>query len=602
MSQMIKAEQNIKTVFKVNAFIKLFLLILLMTFKGHSQEFNMERTWGTYFGDERFLLQDSKADKSGNLYVVGYFVPGSSLILPTFDNYDGFQQNYGGGDSDGFIAKFNQLGALVWYSYFGGTGEDIISGIDIDNENNVYILGLTNSTENIVTPGAYQTIINGQTDMFISKFSGGGDIIWSSYYGGSGYEGQISNLYSLSKMFFISHDGNNHFYIAGECASVNLGTTGTFQPVRGDSNHILAKFDSGGDRIWASYYGRSGNISGISATETTVYIRGRFVDCGHQPPFDSYYGTVDSYQPEPLSCSGTYLSRFNVNGQRIWSTYYADYDSTTSNSVKAYGDKVYFSGTGSSDLIASPGSFQTTAGEEIPPYLVQFSEDGTRDWGTFNGSNIGYPASGQSSSNSVTVDDSGGVYISGEINLHTNVATEGAYQTQLSSFRNGYVCKFDYQGKKIWGTYYGGNGREFEMHSSPSNDNFYLVGRTTSTSGMTTENCYQSDLKISELNGFPINIFISFFEPIPLTTKEFVKMPFAIIPNPNNGNFIVCLENALQKNCIINLYDLLCKKILTQEIITGKTEIHSESLARGIYLAKITADDDSSYSVKFVIE
>ena len=54
--------------------MKKAILLLLISCSVSAQNFNFQRSWGTYFGDERFYLQDSKVDKQGNLYLVGYFL------------------------------------------------------------------------------------------------------------------------------------------------------------------------------------------------------------------------------------------------------------------------------------------------------------------------------------------------------------------------------------------------------------------------------------------------------------------------------------------------------------------------------------------------
>ena len=50
--------------------IKLILIFVFIFFsKNIKAQFNYQRSWGTYFGDERFELGDSKTDSQGNLYI-----------------------------------------------------------------------------------------------------------------------------------------------------------------------------------------------------------------------------------------------------------------------------------------------------------------------------------------------------------------------------------------------------------------------------------------------------------------------------------------------------------------------------------------------------
>ncbi|WP_026979209.1 T9SS type A sorting domain-containing protein [Flavobacterium tegetincola] len=580
--------------------MKTIILFLLISFSASAQNFNFQRSWGTYFGDERFKLKDSKTDKQGNLYLVGVFINGTSTAQPVFPTSNSIQPTFGGGLSDGFIAKFDNVGQLSWATYFGGTDIDLISGIDFDSSNNLYIAGFTQSSNNIATPNANQTTLNGTSDFFIAKFTPTGILQWSTYYGGDGTEGfglaEISSGdYSLNRLS-ISHDKSNNFYIAGYSESQNLGTANTFQPIKDQSGQIIAKFDNDSNHIWTTYYSFNGNyMLAIKASTTALYVRGRINNCNPAHPSDNnYYGSANGYQPTSLNCSNTFLSKFNSSGQRDWSTYYADSNSTSKKSLDIFQDKVYFSGVSSSNLVTTSGVFQQSPGLESPPYLVQFTENGTRDWGTYNGSNFGYPASGGNyGADYTSIDESGGVYLSGVTGLHSNFATTGAYQSSLSGQTDGYVCKFDNQGQKIWGTYYGGNLSEYDMNMQPSSNNtFFVVGHSTSTSGLTTTNSYQPNISTYDINnGTPQNIFIAYFEPVPLSTSTFNTANVTLFPNPNNGNFTISCKNDFLENSNLEIYDTLGKRLYQQKLYGNETVINLENFSKGIYVAKISKNN-----------
>jgi hypothetical protein len=580
--------------------MKKAILFMLISVSATAQNFNFQRNWGTYFGDERFRLKDSKTDREGNLYLVGAFINGTSTMQPVFSTPNSPQATFGGGLSDGFIAKFNNLGQLTWATYFGGNDMDIISGIDFDATNKVYVVGSTQSPNNIASLNANQTMLNGISDFFLAKFTPTGILEWSTYYGGTSTEGYgLNEIFSADftlNRLSISHDKLNNFYIAGYSSSQNLGTLGTFQPLREQSDQIIAKFDNNSNHIWTTYYSFNGNyMLAIKSTTSALYVRGRINNCNPAFPSDNnYYGSVNGYQPTPLSCLNTFLSKFSISGQRDWSTYYAGSSSTPKKSVDVFQNKVYFSGASSSNLVTTPGVFQGLAGQEFPPYLVQFTENGTRDWGTYNGSNVGYPPfGGNYGADYTTTDESGGIYLSGVTSLRTNFATNLAYQTNLMGQTDGYVCKFDNQGQKIWGTYYGGNLSEFDMIMYPSNNNtFFVAGTSSSTTGLTTPNCYQPNISTYDIdNGTPNNIFIAHFVPIPLTTNTFNTVNISIYPNPNNGTFTVSGKNDFLVNSNLEIYDILGKLLFQQKLHKNETEINLENFSKGIYIAKITTND-----------
>jgi Secretion system C-terminal sorting domain/Beta-propeller repeat len=576
--------------------MKKYLFILLISFSANSQNFNFQRSWGTYFGDERFLLSDSKIDSQGNLYIVGAIFS-QDITTPTFNTPNSFHATYAGGLSDGFIAKFNTLGQLIWASYFGGENNDHISGIDIDAADNIYIIGTTNSLTKIATLGSYQNILAGINDSFIAKFTTNGTLDWCTYYGGILNDGDFSDgfVFDFSKLH-ISHDQNSSFYVTIATDNENMGTSGTFQPNKDLSSILISKFSNTGTRIWATYYSSNNNyITALAANGNELYVRGKINDCIPLYSNNSYYGTTNGLQPLRLNCRSNFFAKFNNDGQRLWGSYYGNtYNVTNLNSIKIFQDKIYFSGEAINDTtITTPGSFQENSGNVLAPYLVQLNPNGTRNWGTYNGNNFGLPILGyfnQVASN-ISLDDTGNSYLSGVTILHSNIATAGAYQDSFDSVDVGYVSKFDELGNKQWGTYYGGNNHHNNMIVHPYSSNFYLVGSTTSTIGMTTTNSLQPNLvSIIPDASEPQNIFIAHFEPNALATTNNELEKIELFPNPNKGSFTIKGNVTGLQNLEIVVYDNQGRTIYTkklnflEDIITVDLE---NKLQSGMYFVKI---------------
>ena len=279
----------------------LFSIFFISTFT--NAQFNFQRSWGTYFGDERFVLTDSEIDSQGNLYIVGT-VNGTDLTnITTFTNTSSYHQNFGGGDCDGFLIKFNNLGQIVWGTFLGGSGFDRISDIDIDNNDNLYVIGSTNSNSNIASIGAFQENLIGGGDCFISKFTSSGSVVWSTYFGGTGNE-----YNTISR---ISFDGANNIYISGATFSPNIATIGVFQEIPNNSTSQISKFDLNGNRIWTTYYGLNIPLWNLKANNLGIYVTSTTLDCPPNWSYNSYFGTTNSYKPLPENCREIYLTKFN---------------------------------------------------------------------------------------------------------------------------------------------------------------------------------------------------------------------------------------------------------------------------------------------------
>src|SRR6185503_2833832 len=102
------------------------------------------------------------------------------------------------------------------------------------------------------------------------KFNASGAIQWASYFGGSGME-DIRGL---------DIDFNSNIFLIGYTTSTSgIATSGAYQTTNGGSSDmIIAKFNSSGNRIWATYYGGTGidQGNGLSVdNNSNLFISGR---------------------------------------------------------------------------------------------------------------------------------------------------------------------------------------------------------------------------------------------------------------------------------------------------------------------------------------
>ncbi len=127
---------------------------------------------------------------------------------------------------DAFVAKINPSGSeLVFSSYLGGGGGDTGVGIAVDQENNIYVTGTTESS-NFPTIDAYQPNINGFLDAFVTKIARSGDaILWSTYLGGSGPEnGNDIAVQPQGSVFVTGATGSTDFPAVNAIQSTNRST------------------------------------------------------------------------------------------------------------------------------------------------------------------------------------------------------------------------------------------------------------------------------------------------------------------------------------------------------------------------------------------
>jgi hypothetical protein len=135
--------------------------------------------YSTFFGGPGFeLAHGLAADDGGNSYIAGW------TDSPEFSP---------NGPEDVFVARFDpdRTGAdsLVYVALVGGSdGADFGIDVAVDRDGNAYVTGHTSSTDFPVTPGAFDTSINGGYDAFVVKLDPNGEVVWSTYIGGSDNE------------------------------------------------------------------------------------------------------------------------------------------------------------------------------------------------------------------------------------------------------------------------------------------------------------------------------------------------------------------------------------------------------------------------------
>jgi hypothetical protein len=160
-------------------------------------------------------------DHLGNIYVVGYTY--GSLIGPN------------AGLADGFIAKYNEGGDLLWTRQFGTPGYDFAFSVAADTLGNVFVSGGVYASQDAWNAG--------NQDIFIDKFDAAGNQIWTRQLGTTANDvGGSSWLDNLGDVYFAG-------YTSGALGGPNLG----------GSDAVVGKYDGGGSLLWIKQFGTSGD-------------------------------------------------------------------------------------------------------------------------------------------------------------------------------------------------------------------------------------------------------------------------------------------------------------------------------------------------------
>jgi Beta-propeller repeat len=349
--------------------------------------------YSTFIGGSDVDIAEGIAiDSSGNIYIGGQTQSSNLQVVQPL------QGLYKGG-TDGFVAKIDgtagsaTLGQFKYLDYLGGSGADLVSAIGLDGLNNIYVTGITDSTDFPVhgaTPFQKQCGSNGQCDpnssgtqsdaFFTAIKSNLSEYIYSTYFGGNGADG--------ANTLVVDSVGNA--YAAGFTDSTNLAVTPkAYQPALNKAatlNAFVAELDpTGSTAKYVTYLGGSSSEAafGIALDSTNrIYLTGptTSVDFPIVAPFQNILGGASDAFVSLLDPSRS------GQGQLVYSTYFGGTgkeDTQLAGIAIDSKDNIYFTGdtasssTASPPFYISPNAYQPTISTPPDAFLTKISSTTT---------------------------------------------------------------------------------------------------------------------------------------------------------------------------------------------------------------------------------
>ncbi|MFZ4784289.1 MAG: SBBP repeat-containing protein [Flavobacteriales bacterium] len=411
--------------------------------------------WSSYYGGSGYdEASASCVDFEGNIYVVGF----TSAINTVATG--GFQNTYGGGNYDAYIAKFSMDGQRLWASYFGGSGSDFGENIAIDDDGNLVITG-TSSSADLTNGGVVTTFQGGAYDAFYAMLTSEGEFYHSGFIGGSATDEGVDVAFTDAQRFCVLVKTN----------STNVSTTDAVY--HGGTDMLMASYYLDGTADWSKYVGGENddvpycmetmNDGSLLIGGSTNSLTG-IANNGAQGSFGG--GDNDGS-----------LFHIDADGGVLWATYMggpAD-DWINGITINNTGQVFVAGSTSSTSGIATPNAFQTDlAGGEYDSFIAQVGDYGVKDWSSYFG------GEGDDRGVGVAYDELGNIYLGGTTTSLTNIGASG-FQNQISGGVDLMFAYFDSLGVKIWSSYYGGINDENMNHLAPDENSKAVFCGTTSS-------------------------------------------------------------------------------------------------------------------------
>ena len=131
----------------------------------------------------------------------------------------------------------------------------------------------------------------------------------------------------------------------------------------------------------------------------------------------------------------------------------------------------------------------------------------------------------------------------------------------------------------------------WEVFETTDNIPLFLFGRNNSNP-YALGNYFQNDSSFPGVDAedWTVNVQAN------LSSELFEREKISVYPNPSNGIFNI--EN--EGSTIIEIFDILGNQITTQKANVGTTMVDLNGFTAGIYLAKITTENNQTQTVKLI--
>jgi uncharacterized protein (TIGR03437 family) len=452
-----------------SAFFSSFLLLVCL-FLQLAPAFSQDLVWAHRTGSSGEDNASAIAtDSSGNVYTVGTF---ENTV--DFDPGPGISKLSSPGNSDGFIAKYDSSGDLVWVKPLGGSGDAAGFGVAVDASGNVYATGFFGGTIDFDPGvGTFNLSAKGEADIFVTKFDSVGNFIWGKQFGGIGGDESGAG---------IAIDGSGNVLTTGV-----FTRPGDFDPgpgvfdmtAAGFSDIFVSKLSSDGNFVWAKRMGGPTNRTQADISDVGFGIAvdavGNFYTTG------LFLGTADFDPGEGvmnLTSAGSFdsfVTKFAPDGALLWARQLSGPSEVGALALALDANaNVYTTGAYASTADFDPGVgvSNTTAAGKIDAFVSKLDTNGNFVWVR----SVGGPGA-EAGSSGLAVDAGGNVYTSG-IFGGTVDFDPGIEEFKFSggSFGEGFLSKLNADGSFAWAIKIAGSGEGLGGGLALNGTNIYAAG------------------------------------------------------------------------------------------------------------------------------
>lgn len=363
------------------------------------------------------------------------------------------EMNYGGGNgsSDGYLAKYDFNGNLIWVVNMGSTGNDEVRAVSLGIDGNVYLTGFGQQSglwfKSIGTPNYTLASNSNNSDVFIASYTSNGSVRWVRRGGG------IGNDYAQT----ITTTKNSVVVMGTYKDAATFGSFSTTNLYNTFHNHFIVSYNFSGTPLWLAE-AKSNGDDGISSSfiyqhskiievNDTLYLVGE--KGGNNMSFINSNGTTfGTVLNSSGSISNIFYSALSVNGFWIWSQ---QIDAGNENPQRGFGiaadcEGLYISGSVHTD-VNFPSGYTLNSPEHDVAFMARCSHaTGNDTWVNYwtSSSKVNHEDIAQC----VFADNKGYVYVTGNYRSDNFFAPAG--NLGLAAGTEMFLAKYQNNGTFLW--------------------------------------------------------------------------------------------------------------------------------------------------------
>ncbi len=527
--------------------------------------------WTSFAGggdaDESF---GSDGDSYGNVYISGYTL---SVDFPSSPGafQTGLNANY-----DAFIFKFDPTGQRVWATYYGGSQNDFGYRLKVTPSGKPTLAGYTYSSDLFISPsGVFSSSFSGSIDAFITQFDSGGNFLWGTFAGGTGGDFAISmDMDKQGNLALGGFTSSSDFPVSGSAWQLLFG---------GALDCFVAKFDSTGNRLWATYLGGMNSEDAHAIKFDTlgnVYVGGDTYSSDF--PVDA-----GSYQNFLMGGSDAFLAKYDPSGNKLWATYLGGVGNEDIYALaNDRHNNIYLTGYCSGyDFPVTPGAFQSTMNGVRDLTIGSFNPSGNLRWLTYAGG-VAWDAG-----KGIIVNTNQKITVCGETNSTDFPIVGNKYDTVHNGGSDICYLQLDTTGSVELSNLKGGSNSDYAHDiCEVMQQKIVVSGSTYSVDFPVTPGVFQT------IKGADVDAFVWLTDSTSIITgfSAGSAEPAAYLyPNPANDQVI--LQNLKPGNYTLMLFDASGRKLTEEKYYSGDILITGlEELPNGVYSILLISNSKST--------